>query len=557
MDINYILGLEEGSVFDRKSIKIKPKELAKHIIAFANSDGGMIAIGITDKNRIIEGIDYYEEKINDILEVPFRYCFPSIRVKSKRIECIDSDGFENHILLMEIESDSVVHKNHQDEVFIRVGDKSIKLNFEERIQLMYDKGERNFEDTEVVDAILDDIDIPFLKDYIKRIGYLKDEISYLKENKGFLKEKNGKEVLSTAAILLFGKRPQDFLPRARVRFIKYEGIEEKTGAEMNVIKDIVFEGKIYDMLNKTIEYIDSQIKEKTFLEKDGRFVMVEEYPKFVRQELVVNAVTHRDYSIRGTEIQIKMFDDRLVVESPGKLPGLVKKDNMRHTHFSRNPKIAEYLKYFGYVKEYGEGVDRIYKELDSAGFREVEYYMDTFILKAIVFNNKVDSSKLQYIIQSDDTLGNKVGITGEENRPMGNEIGIIGVENRTLGNKMGITGVENRTLGNKVGITSEGNRTLGNKMELDSKIWIKTLEEILEKSSYKNTTKENIIKLYYEVETNQIIGNKEICDILKKSKSNTAEIIKKLKEIDVIVQVNGKGRGKYRFKYESEIKNKK
>lgn len=90
MDINYILSLEEGSVFDRKSIKIKPKELAKHIIAFANSDGGMIAIGITDKNRIIEGIDYYEEKINEILEVPFRYCFPSIRVKSKRIECIDS-----------------------------------------------------------------------------------------------------------------------------------------------------------------------------------------------------------------------------------------------------------------------------------------------------------------------------------------------------------------------------------------------------------------------------------------------------------------------------------
>lgn len=122
---------------------------------------------------------------------------------------------------------------------------------------------------------------------------------------------------------------------------------------------------------------------------------------------------------------------------------------------------------------------------------------------------------------------------------------------------MGITGVENRTLGNKVGITSEGNRTLGNKMELYSKIWIKTLEEILEKSSYKNTTKENIIKLYYEVETNQIIGNKEICEILKKSKSNSAEIIKKLKEIDVIVQVNGKGRGKYRFKYESEIKNKK
>ena len=540
-----IFGLEEGSVFDRKSIKIKPKELAKHIIAFANSDGGMIAIGITDKNRIIEGIDYYEEKINEILEVPFRYCFPSIRVKSKRIECIDSDGFENHILLMEIESDSVVHKNQQDDVFIRVGDKSIKLNFEERIQLMYDKGERNFEDTEVVDATIDDIDIPFLRDYIKIIGYSKDEISYLKENKGFLKEKNGKDVLSTAAILLFGKRPQDFLSRARVRFIKYDGIEEKTGAEMNVVKDIVFEGKIYDMLKKTIEYIDSQIKEKTFLEKDGRLVTVEEYPKFVRQELVVNAITHRDYSIRGTEIQIKMFDDRLVVESPGKLPGLVKKDNMRHTHFSRNPKIAEYLKYFGYVKEYGEGVDRIYKELNAAGFKEVEYYMDTFILKAIVFNNKVDSSKLQYIIQSDDTLGNKKAVSDDFSDTLGNKKVVLGDFSDTLGNKKVVSDDFGDTLGNKIN---------DYKYTKLSKI---SIERLLETKKFQREVVENILKVYDEVETNQIIGNLEVSKILGKSKSTAIRVMKKLKEMDVIVQVNGKGRGKYRFKYESEIKNKK
>lgn len=529
MDIDYILGLEEGSVFDRKSIKIKPKELAKHIIAFANSDGGMIAVGITDNKRIIEGIDYYEEKINEILEVPFKYCFPSIRVRSKRIKCIDSDGFDNHILLMEIESDSVVHKNHQDEVFIRVGDKSIKLNFEERIQLMYDKGERNFEDTEVVDATLDDIDIPFLKEYVKKIGYSKDEISYLKENKGFLKEKNGKEILSTAAILLFGKRPQNFLPRARVRFIKYEGIEEKTGAEMNVVKDIMFEGKVYDMLEKSIEYIDIQIKEKTFLEEDGTFVTVEEYPKFVRQELVVNAITHRDYSIRGTEIQIKMFDDRLVVESPGKLPGLVKKDNMRHTHFSRNPKIAEYLKYFGYVKEYGEGVDRIYKELDSAGFREVEYYMDTFILKAIVFNNKMELSKIKDNVQIDDILGNK----NDDYSDFGG------------------------TLGNKEMLYNGFSDILGNKFTKDIKLSKVSIKNILEIHKFEGEVVENILKVYDEVETNQIIGNSEVSRIIGKSKSTAVRVMKKLKEIDVIIQVNGKGRGKYRFKYESEIKNKK
>lgn len=62
----------------------------------------------------------------------------------------------------------------------------------------------------------------------------------------------------------------------------------------------------------SITDLDIQIKEKTYLGKDGLFVTEEEYPKFVRQEIIVNAVTHRTYSISGTDIQIKMFDDGIV-----------------------------------------------------------------------------------------------------------------------------------------------------------------------------------------------------------------------------------------------------
>ena len=84
---------------------------------------------------------------------------------------------------------------------------------------------------------------------------------------------------------------------------------------MNVVKDVIFEGNILNIIEKSIAYLDTQIKEKTYLGSDGRFVTKEEYPKFVRQEIIVNAVMHRDYNIRGTDIQIKMFDDRIVVES--------------------------------------------------------------------------------------------------------------------------------------------------------------------------------------------------------------------------------------------------
>ena len=121
--------------------------------------------------------------------------------------------------------------------------------------------------------------------------------------------------ISSAAILLFGKNPQLYFPRARVRFIRYEGTEERVGTQMNVIKDVIFEGNILKMITDAVAYPDTQIKEKTYLGEDGLFVTEEEYPKFVRQEIIVNAVTHRDYSIRGADIQIKMFDDRIVVES--------------------------------------------------------------------------------------------------------------------------------------------------------------------------------------------------------------------------------------------------
>lgn len=137
-------------------------------------------------------------------------------------------------------------------------------------------------------------------------------MEYLTQNKGFIKDKKGEKKISAAAVLLFGKNPQLYFPRARVRFIRYEGTEEKFGAEMNVVKDVIFEGNILNMIEKSIAYLDTQIKEKTYLGSDGRFVTEEEYPKFVRQEIIVNAVTHRDYNIRGTDIQIKMFDNKIL-----------------------------------------------------------------------------------------------------------------------------------------------------------------------------------------------------------------------------------------------------
>lgn len=384
MNIQEIITRKEDQTFDCKSIQIAPKALAVPIVAFANADGGIIAIGVSDK-RDIEGIDLHIDKLNELLRVPFDFCNPSVSVTCSYLSCTDKEGNENRVLLMYVPASSSLHTNQADEVFMRVGDKSKKLTFDERVQLMYDKGERYFEDIAAYGATIDDVDMDAVAEYAQLVGYGKTALQYLKENNDFVTtSKSGKENVSAACILLFGKNPQKFFPRARTRFIRYEGVDERVGTEMNVIKDVTFEGTILNQVRKTVEFVETQIREHTFLGQQGLFVTLRDYPKFVIQEMMVNACCHRAYNIKGTEIQIKMFDDRIVFESPGKLPGQVKPDNIRNTHFSRNPKIASFLKAYHYVKEFGEGVDRIYRELEANGANVPTFCTEDFILKITV-----------------------------------------------------------------------------------------------------------------------------------------------------------------------------
>lgn len=409
MTIQEIITHKEDQTFDCKSIQIDPKALAITIVAFANADGGDIAIGVSDKTRKIEGVDQHTEKLNELLRVPLDFCNPSVSITSDLLPCTDKDGNENHILLMHIPASSELHTNQADEAFMRVGDKSRRLSFEERIQLMYDKGERYYEDTAVYGATVDDIDMAAVERYTELIGYTKSANQYLHENNGFITTNaKGEEQVSVACILLFGKYPQKFFPRGRTRFIRYKGTEERVGAEMNVIKDVTFEGTILDQVKATIAYLETQVEEHTFLGQHGQFVTNRDYPKFVIQEMVVNACCHRAYNIKGTEIQIKMLDNRLVFESPGRLPGTVKPSNIRHTHFSRNPKIAQFLKAYDYVKEFGEGVDRVCRELEANGTPHLSFHLDDFILKITV------PKVTERVIEKDVNVTEKVIKTHQE-----------------------------------------------------------------------------------------------------------------------------------------------
>ena len=240
-----------------------------------------------------------------------------------------------------------------------------------------------------------------------------------------------------------------------------------------------------DQVEKAVDFIKIQMKEKTCPGHDGIFVTGEEYQEFVRTEMVVNAVAHRDYGIKGTDIQIKMFDDRLEVDSPGSFAGMVNKDNIRYTHFSRNPKIATFLKDYGYVKEYGEGVDRMCKELESIGLPAPVFNNSTFILKTMV---RSDIYKIRQ---------NNASIYAD---------GVLSDKKKLLTEKL-------------------------NRMEVSGKISIKYATEA--KAVITGT---DIL---------QVITYKDVMVILSCQTTKARLILKKMEENDLIRAVQGKGKGKY------------
>ena len=177
-----------------------------------------MVIGIED-NGDITGIDAYPKQVNEILRVPFDFCKPSVLVETEIVECVDKDGKQNHLLIITIPQSPELHANQQDDVYYRMGDKSQKLSFDDRLRLMYSKGSRYYEDEPVADSSSDDIDMDFVASYCRKIGYAKSPEEYIKQNKSYIVTKSGRPEMSGAAILLFGKDPQFFFQRARIRFI--------------------------------------------------------------------------------------------------------------------------------------------------------------------------------------------------------------------------------------------------------------------------------------------------------------------------------------------------
>lgn len=360
-------------------------DILKHLVAFSNAEGGQLIIGIEDDGQITgfnhkgaHKIDEYRNIcITELKETPLNVRFDIYDVKN-----VNDQDDQIIIISVEVSIDRVI-KSYDGKVYLRQNDKSKELNYEQILQLQYDRGQRSFEDEIVEIADLSDIDDAVMSEYksIMNITDLTNE--EVLRARYFLVD--GK--LTNAGILLFGKNPCKFLSQARLRFVRYDGMKAKVGTEINIVKEKTFEGAIPIIIKEAREFINTQMREFQYLDQDGRFKIMPEYPEFAWFEGIVNALTHRNYSMRGEHIKVVMFDDRMEILSPGLLPNIVTIENILNQRYSRNPRIARVLCEFGWVKEMNEGVKRIYSEMEKLFLKRPTYHEPNNNVLLVLENN--------------------------------------------------------------------------------------------------------------------------------------------------------------------------
>lgn len=194
----------ESYFFDRKSARKDAAETAKHLSAFANALGGKLVIGIEDNGEITGFKRGGARNIEDFEQSAITTCSPSPDVKCIRVPVVNSKGEDDQILVIDVaaSTDRVITRRSDREVFLRQGDKSVKLDREQVLALEYDKHQRIFEEEVDERSSLEDLDKEILVRYKDSLGTdVSDE--QLLRSRGFLREGH----LTKAGILLFAENP--------------------------------------------------------------------------------------------------------------------------------------------------------------------------------------------------------------------------------------------------------------------------------------------------------------------------------------------------------------
>ncbi len=370
--LQMLLDKEESHFFDVKGKGIAPSKLQETFVAFANADGGEIYVGLEDKKHQGNRCNPFNsiEEANAILTVLLEQTSPS--VENVNVEFLEPPN-GGYILFLSIPKSPKVHYTAQGDCYVRLSAGKVKLKGEKITGLAYSKGSLAYERTPVQTVKLNEIVLSeSLKSYMDRVVTSQEPITFLRKQR-LTAEVKKKDVPTVGCVLLFDEEPQASIEtRCAIKVYRLRTTETEYKREHLVEMPATMNGDIEKVIKDTISKVSALINGASVYE-DSKLVTLK-YPAEAIKEVLVNAVLHRDYSLND-DIHVKIFDNRIEIASPGKLPGFMTLDNLYEERFSRNPNLVRMLHNLPdpLNHDIGEGLDTVRNELKKAGLIAPEF----------------------------------------------------------------------------------------------------------------------------------------------------------------------------------------
>ncbi len=364
MHIPDLLKQGENASIEFKEVLVRPESIAKEVVAFANTQGGTLLVGVSDSGEIkgVQGEIPHEEYFSNIAR---NNIIPSIDIQTEVII------YENkRIIVVSIpkgKDKPYQTLNHQ--FLIRIGSTNRVATQSELMRLFQQSGVFHYDALGIENSSIKNINLNKITEYFDnyQVDYIHEEHpENLLKNTDILTDQYQ---VTVAGLLVFSVNPQKFMPDACISFAHFSGDEI---TEALIDKKIIM-GTLDYQIDTALATIKNNITIPSII-KEGKLDVIKfNYPDKVFRELLVNACVHRNYAISGSRIRIFMFNNRIEFISPGRLPNTVTIEKLSYgVSYSVNPVIVKFMENLRYIDKLGRGLPMVYK-IANDNYKQIKF----------------------------------------------------------------------------------------------------------------------------------------------------------------------------------------
>lgn len=390
MNILEILKKQEGKTVEFKRDISSPNGILRTIVAFANTAGGILIIGVEDKSRTICGIKeplLAEEKIANIIADSISpKIIPEIEIISWRdvylltLQIFPSASRPHHLKQAGEESSTFVRVGSTN----RLADKGLIAELKRFI------AGGTFDEQPYPNLTVENIDLT----YVKKL-FTKASISNL-ETMNVLVKYQGKKIPTIGGILLFSPLREKYFPDTWIQVGRFKGVNKT-----HIIDTMDIHSYLVTAIEEMMSFVQKHAMQ-TIAINDIRHTKKWNIPLIAIREAIINAIVHADYSQYGSPIRLAIFDDRIEIENPGLLQfGLTIDDIMNGVSKLRNRVIGRVFHKLGLIEQWGSGIKRIIDNCQEYGYAAPRFEEIGTHFRVTIFTQKNNEAKL-------DNMDNKI-----------------------------------------------------------------------------------------------------------------------------------------------------